>query len=155
MRAVPTALVCLVVGSAAGCGPGGDGGVPPAADPADEVMRVHARLNRVNFPTAAGEAGVRAAVSEMNAIDTSRCPPDYQAAVARVASALGAVADLAAETGSWEHQVSTGVESFLRGFTRVDPFAAVREGRERRRQLQARVTEALGHYERTLAKYRK
>lgn len=147
-------VACVAAGLAAGCGGGGRGPLP-VTDPAAEVMRADARLNQVQFPKGRGEAGVRAAVAEMNAIDTSRCPPDYRAAFVQLASALGAVADFAAETGSWEHQVSTGVESFLRGFTGQDPFATVREARDRRRQLQARVTEAVGNYQRAVAKYRK
>ena len=153
MRGAMTALV-LITGLGLGCGSGGGGAAPAPADPAAEVMRVNDRLNRVTFPKGRDEAKLRAAVGEMNAIDTARCPDDFRAAYARLADSVGALADYMVETGSWEHSISTSVESFLRGFTGSDPFGGVREARERRRQLQTRITEAIGHYQRTLAKYK-
>lgn len=146
----------LAAGLGAGCGGsgGGGGGAPAPADPAAEVMRVNDRLNRVTFPKGRDEAKLRATLSEINGIDTSRCPDDFRQAYARLADAVGALVDYMIETGSWEHSVSTGVESFLRGFTGIDPFGGVREARERRRQLQTRITEAVGHYQRTLAGYK-
>jgi hypothetical protein len=152
MRGTVTALV-LTAGLGMGCGSGGGGAPAAPSDPAAEVRRVNDRLNRVTFPKDRDEAKLRAVVSEINSIDISRCPEDYRAAYARQADAVGALVDYMIETGSWEHRVSTGVESFLRGFTGTDPFGGVREARERHRQLQTRITEATGHYQRTLAKY--
>jgi len=148
-------LACVAAALAAGCGSGGTGGAAPAADPAAEVMRVDARLNAITFPKGRDEARLRAVLTEVNAIDVSRCPADYRAAYVQFAAATGALVDFIVETGSWQHSVSTGVESFVRGFTMTDPFATVREARERRRQLQARITEANATYQRTLAKYRR
>jgi hypothetical protein len=157
MRIALTTLVFVAtVFVGTGCGPGGSGANPaPVADPAAEVLQVDARLNQITFPKGRDEAKLRALLAEVNSIDISRCPADYQSAFTQLASATGAMVDYMIETGSWEHSFSTGVESFLRGFTMIDPFATVRESRERRRQLQSRITEAIGNYQRTLAKYKK
>lgn len=150
-------LVPVLAAAGVGAGCGGTAGPVPAAplpnDPAAEVIRVHARLDRVTFPKGRDEARLRATLAEINAIDLSRSPADYQAAYVRLASAVGELVDFVAETGSWQHTVSTGVESFVRGFTLTDPLGGLREARERRRQLQTRITEAIAHYQRTLAKY--
>src|SRR4051812_15520384 len=103
MRLAQTALFLVTAGLGAGGGSrGSGGGAAPAPDPAAEVMRVDARLNQVTFPKGRDEARLRAVLAEINAIDTSRCPADYQAAYAQLASATGALVDFMAETGSWQ-----------------------------------------------------
>ena len=157
-RNIVGVLACVAAAVAAGCGAGGTGGAAPPADPtadtAAEVLRVHARLDRIEFPKGRDQARLRGVLDEINGIDTSRCPADYRAAYAQFAAAAGAVVDYRIETGAWENVVATGVEAFARGFL-GDPFGVAREDRERRRQLQGRIADATANYQRTVAKYRK
>lgn len=146
--------VVLLAGLSVGCG-AEKSASPAAVDPATQVLRVHEQLNQVQFPKEQNAEKLRTTLHGINAIDISRCPPDYQKAYIDTASAFGAMVDFAEEKDSWQYSVSEGVESFLRGFTLIDPFATVREARERRRHLQARITESLAQYQRTLARYRR
>lgn len=147
-----TSLVSFMIAAACGCGSSST--KPAALDLAGEVRKVDAKLNQMYFSKDHDEIKLRGVVHQMNSIDISRCPQDYQAAYIQLASALGEFIDYVIETNTWEYSIASGLESFLRGFS-GDPFGAVREDRERRRQIYSKLREAVANYQRTLAKYKK
>jgi hypothetical protein len=148
-------MLAAMTGVLYGCGSGGSGGGPPPPDPAAEVLKVDAHLNGIEFPKDRDEAKLRAVATRMNSVDLSRCPQDYQAAYVQLCSAVGEFIDYCIETNSWGYAIASGVESFVRGFSMVDPFGRVREDRERSRAMQTKLREAVANYQRTLAKYKK
>lgn len=150
LKRVPFLFVVLLT---AGCGSSSRDTVPPA-DPAQEVLKVDARLQQIEFPKGRDVPRLRAVVEEVNSIDISRCPSDYQAAFIQLANVIGELADYVIETGHWKNVLGKGVESFVRGFM-GDPFGVTREDRARQQQLQSRIRQAEANYSRTLAKYKK
>src|SRR5690349_8991046 len=118
MRQVASATLPALLIVAGGCSSGttgAGGGTPaPTFDSSAEVLRVDARLNQIPVPKDRDEKKLREVTNQMNSIDISRCPQDYQAAYIQLSSATGEFFDYCIETGSWEFQVASGLESFLR-----------------------------------------
>ena len=147
--------VLFVVTCGCGSGGSGTGGSPvPAFDSSAEVLSVDARLNQISVPKDRDEKKLRDVANQMNSIDISRCPQDYQAAFVQLSSAVGEFFDYCIETGSWEFQVASGLESFLRGFS-GDPFGGIQQDRARSREIRAKLREAIANYQRTLAKFKR
>ncbi len=157
MRHVASAILPALVIVACGCNSSstGTGGNPiPAFDSSAEVLSVDARLNQIPISKDRDEKKLRDVTNQMNLIDISRCPQDYQTAYVQLPSAVGEFFDYCIETGSWEFQVASGLESFLRGFT-SEPFGGIQQDRARSREIRAKLREAVANYQRTLAKYKR
>jgi hypothetical protein len=159
MRRLHVAVLVAITGVLCGCGAnsdsGGGAGVSVPPDRVTEVLKVDARLNQISFPKDQDAAKLRAVATQMNSVDISRCPQDYQAAYVQLCSAVGEFIDYCIETNSWDYAIASGVENFVRGFTQVDPFGRLREDRERSRAMQTKLREAVANYQRTLAKYKR
>ncbi|HEY2786345.1 MAG TPA: hypothetical protein VGJ05_15365 [Fimbriiglobus sp.] len=155
MRRFYQAVMVAVAGFACGCGSSSGTVGPPKPDPGAEVLKVDARLNQISFPKDQDEVKLRAVATQMNSVDISRCPQDYQAAYVQLCSAVGEFIDYCIETNSWDYAIASGVENFVRGFTLVDPFGRLRDDRERSRAMQTKLREAVANYQRTLAKYKR
>jgi len=156
MRHVASLMLPALLVVACGCNSsttGSGGGSPvPALDPSAEVLSVDARLNQIPLTGDRDEKKLRDVTNQMNSIDISRCPQDYRAAYIQLSSAVGEFFDYCIETGSWEFQIASGLESFLRGFTN-DPFGGIQQDRVRSREIRAKLREAVANYQRSLAKY--